>query len=335
MVQINKLAVGIATALALGYGTNAFAAIPAIGAIADSHLNVTNFSLRAGNGAVGTTGTLLDFGVGDPSKPVNVTANNAFATTSVALSGFATPAPVIFNSAALGFSFAINSALGVGYTPATLLAEATRLTGNPAATFAGSSSTSTGNALTPDPDIVHVDSQVSLLGGPLTGTSTARQGNNTDFTVTLAVPVTFELSFNADGFLRAALGQLGVTAQSAFNWVTDVTDSSNNLILSWKPNGVAGGLTGSCVAAGTCTEFADAFDMNRSLATSSVLDKVSTFASGAFEVELILAAGDYNFSIDHKTSADASTPAAIPEPTTLALLGLGLVGAAVSRRRKR
>lgn len=326
MVQMNKLAVGIATALVLGYGASAFAAIPPVGAIADAHLNVTSFALRVGNGALGSTGTLLDFGVSDTTKTVNITSNNSFATTSVALSGFATPPPMNFNSSALGASFAINSTLGAGYVPATLL------TGNPAGTFAGSSSTSDGNALI-GLDTVHVDSQVSLLGGPFVGTSTARQGLNTDFTVRLGSSVVFELSFNADGFLRAALGQPGVTAQAAFNWVTDITDINGNSILSWAPNGAAGGFSGSCVGLGTCTEFADAFSMNRSLATSSALDKKNTFLPGAFEMEVTLAAGDYNFSIDHKTSADASTP--MPEPTTLAVLGLGLVGAGVSRRRTR
>ena len=336
MIKLTKLAVGIGTALALSYGANTFAAIPAIGAIADASLTLSSFRILAGNGALGGGTQLNVNGVTVPpgTGNVNVTSNQSFATVQACVTGGVCAPAVNFITPAIGGAININQASGVGYVPGSLL------TGNPASTFAGASSVSNGNALIfPGPgDTVPVEAQVSLKGANLAGLSSAKQTLNTQFTVILTTTQTFQLSFQADGFLRTALGQAGITADAAYSWNAKVTHNNPAgavvTDMLWTPDGTLGTVGGgSCVAALTCKEFADAFSLNQSLNALSTQDNVQK-DTGQFEIELALNPGIFNFSISHLVSADATTPAAIPEPTTLALLGLGLVGAGVSRRRK-
>jgi hypothetical protein len=82
--------------------------------------------------------------------------------------------------------------------------------------------------------------------------------------------------------------------------------------------------------AGTCAEYADAFSMTNNIGLLDVGDAALINALGAFEAELTLGAGSYTFTISHNTNADAQV---IPEPGTLALLGAGLVGLGVRRRK--
>ena len=351
----------------MAYGSSAFAVLSAPSAIAESLLQVSNFNIRVGDGVAGSTGALI--GTLIPGGTLAIEAlpvSSGSASVSINGAGPPTASNPVANP--IGTAFDVRNSVGSGtvlglnagpilwgrtnlnFTPGTTLA-ASPLT----AQYAAGASTSVGSAVE-DPlgDLVNVQSIVSLTTGPADGIANSEQTLVTQFTLAVSTSTVFELAFDALGYFRTGLGQPGIIATAGYTWNANVKSVGTNaglldqqVLWDWSPNNrpanLGGNLDGNCMTGvdniallGTCTEFSlgTDFDMNSSQ-TLQLLGDVTVSKTGHFESELTIPAGVWQFTINHTSLAKATTPAVVPEPGSLALLGLGMLGmGAVSRRRK-
>jgi len=179
-----------------------------------------------------------------------------------------------------------------------------------------------------------------------------QSNSNLAFDVNL-VGGSFTLSFLADPDLRAAISDnpgsysAQTNLNTSFTFVSNATDANGDplLTVSWTPNGTAFNdcvVTGAGSAGVTCTEIADSQDLNRNLSTgTNPSDLTHSFEAGnvltPFGITVNgFTGGAYSLGLNSVTSVNIRREVgAVPEPATLALLSIGLLGLGASIKRRK
>lgn len=275
-----------------------------------------------------------------------LTASGGIASGTATGSGVVTG---LFNNVALPgvnvstVNFTEQSSLGVGYTANT------EYTGAVPGNFAGGSTSINGVAITNAPfsglGATAISDAVVSLQPQGSGNVTSNTGTTFAYQFDLASASTVSIEFDADQFLRALLvGNpiLSGTASASTGWSMtiaktcigftpppgEVCNGAGSSVFNWAPNGQAGGISGG-------TETLDPFSLNRGVTASAnfINEDLISPVTGSFAARTNeLGAGRYTMTILQTARANATIE--VPEPGSLALVGVSLLGlAAVGRRR--
>ena len=292
------------------------------------------------------------------SDPTEVTVNSF--TFSLTNQASLNNAPSTVNGLVCGGTVSVNNCGPAGAVLDPLAAQQGTPTGENNFGFVGTGSQYargdsiiTGAQLvTGSPSAINMIAENNLLTGSFAQDSAVMQ-STTNLTFTALAGAAFSLNFEADADLRVAINEL---LDGAFSTQSNVTasftltrTSAGGGSINWTMDGnlnaadcvVSAPLSG---AGALCSETADGggaadASLNHPLSTGTNLSDLTYSYNAAADFNPYgidvrgLPAGDYSLALTANVSDNKLRIVVIPEPGSIALLGLGLLGMGVSLRR--
>jgi hypothetical protein len=199
----------------------------------------------------------------------------------------------------------------------------------------------------------------SHLANPGTASALAENKSSTGFTTTLdaAAGSTIDFAFSADPrislFLQTSAAGIGSFATGSISAKLTITCTNTggcgstaggvaindgDVVFSWSPNGVVNDADITGKVGGDEQDDGENLQVGRSLngPPGGALDySLASTLSLFHAVTNPLGAGTYTLQLDMNSSDGVIKAAVVPEPGTVALLGLGLAGLAMTSRRRK